>query len=163
MSNSLKPHGLPHFRFPCLPLSPRVSSNSCPLSQWCYPAISSSAALFSFHFQSFSASGCFPMSRLFTSCSPSIGASASASVLPMNIQGWSLLGLTDLIFLESKGLSRVFSSTTIPKHFFYGSQPFLWSNSYIHTWLLKKKNLWLYGSLLAKWCIFFLIHCLVLS
>ena len=117
------------------------------LFKFLIPAISSSAALFSFHFQSFSSSGCFPMSRLFTSHSPSIGASASASVLPMNIQSWSPLGLTGMIFLEPKGLSRVFSST-IPKHCFYGSQPFLWSNSYIHTWLLKKKKsliIWIFA------------------
>ena len=127
----------------CLPLFLRVSSKSCPLSQWCFPAISSSAALFSFHLQSFPASGGFPMSRLFASHSPSIGASASASVLPINIQGLFPLGLTGLIFSGSKGLSRVFSSTTIQKHHFYGSQPFLHPilTSIHDYWKRKKKTL----------------------
>ena len=97
---------------PCLSLSPRVFSNSCPFSQWCYLTISSSATFFSFYLQSFPASGYFPVSQLFASGGQSIGASASASVLPVNIQGWFSLGLTCLIFLLSKGLSRVFSSTT---------------------------------------------------
>ena len=118
MSDSLWPHGLQHTRLLCPSLSPRVCSNSCPLCQWCYPTISSSAARFSFPLQSFPASGSFPMSRLFASGGQSIGASASASVLPMNIQGWFSLGLTGLISLQSKGLSRVFSSTTIWKHHF---------------------------------------------
>ena len=94
--------------------------------------------------QSFPASGSFPMSQLFSSGGQSIGASASASVLPMNIQGWFLLGLTGLIFLLSKRLPRVFSSTTVWKYQFFSAQPFLWSNDYIHTWLLKKPQLWLY-------------------
>ena len=88
----------------------------------------------------------------------SIGA--SATVLPVNIQGWFLLGLTVLIFLQSKGLSRVFSNTTVWKHQFFGAQPSLWSNSHICTWLLEKPQLWLYGPLLAKWCLWFLIPCL---
>ena len=107
MSDSLQPHGLQHARLPCPSLSPRVCSNSCPLSWWCYITISSFAALFSFHFQSFPASGSFPMSCPFALGGPSIGASASASVLPMNIQGWFPLALTSLISLLSKGLSRV--------------------------------------------------------
>ena len=108
---TLQPHGLEHIRLPCPSLSPGVCSDSYPLSHWCYLTISSSAALFSFCLQSFPASGSFPMSRLFTSGGQSTGASASASVLPMNIQGWFPLGLTGLISLLSKGLSRVFSST----------------------------------------------------
>ena len=98
-------------RFPCPPLSPRVCSDSCSLSQWCYLTISSFAALFSFCLQSFLASGSFPMSRLFTSDGQSIGASASASVLPMNSRGWFPLGLIGLISLQSNGFSKVFSST----------------------------------------------------
>ena len=97
----------------------------------------------------------FPMSWLFTSGDQSIGASASASVLPVNIQGWFPLGLTGLISLVSKGLSRVFSSTTVGKHQFFSVQPSLWSNSHSHRWLLKKPSLWLYGPLLAKWCLWF--------
>ena len=132
-------------RLPCLSLSPRVCSSSCPLSWWCYLTISSSATLFSFCLQSFPASGYFPLSQLFASGGQSIGASTSASVLPMNIQDWLPLGLTALI---SKGLSRVFSSTTIGKHQFFGA-PSLWSNSHIGTWLLEKQQLWLHGPLLT--------------
>ena len=104
------------------PLSPRVCSNSCPLSRWCHPTISSSVTLFSSCPQSFPASGSFPMSQLFTSGGQNIGASASASVLPMNIQGWSPLGWTGWILL-SKGFSKVFSSATFRKHRFSGAQP----------------------------------------
>ena len=103
-------------------------SNSCPLSQWCHPAISSSVIFFSSHLQSFSASGSFPMTQFFPSGDQSIGASTSASVLPMSIQGWFPLGLTDLISLQSKGLSRVFSNTTVQKHQFFGAQPSSQSN-----------------------------------
>ena len=138
MSNSLGPHKLEHARFPCPSLSPRVCSNSCPLSQWYYPTISSSFTPFSSHPQSFPASGSFPKSQLFASGGQSIGASASASVLPMNIQGRFPLRFTGLIFLKSNGLSGVFSSTTIWKHHFFSVQPSLWSNSYILTWLLEK-------------------------
>ena len=102
---TLQPHGLQHFRLPCPSLSPRVCSNSCQLNQWCHPTISSSVAHFSYP-QYFSASGSFPVSWLFPSDGQSIGASASASILPMNIQGWFLLELTGLISLQSKGLSR---------------------------------------------------------
>ena len=112
VSDSLWPYGLQHARLPCSPLSPGVCSNSCPLSPWHCLTISSSAAHFSFCLQSFPASGSFPVSRHFTSSSQSTGASVSISVLPMNIQGWFSLGLTGLISLQSKGLSRVFSSTT---------------------------------------------------
>ena len=111
MSNFLQLPGLQHIRLLCPPLSPGVCSNSCPLGQWCHPTNSSFAAPFSFCLQSFPASGSFPMSQLFALGSQSIGASASASVLPMNIQGWFPLGLTGWISLQSKGLSRVFFSS----------------------------------------------------
>jgi len=113
VSNSLWPHELQHTRIPCPSLSHRVCSNSCPLSQWCHPIILFSAIPFSSYLQSFSASVSFPMSQLFASGGQSIGTSASASVLPMNIQGWFPLGLTGLISLQSKWLSRVFSSITV--------------------------------------------------
>ena len=116
VSDSLWPHGLQHARLPCPSPSPGACSNSCPSNQWCYPTILSSVVPFSSCLQSFPASGSFPMSWLFTSRGQSIGASASASVLPMNIQGWCLLGLSGLISLQSKGLSRVFSNTTVQKH-----------------------------------------------
>ena len=122
MSDSLWPHGLQHARLPCPSLSPRVGSNSCPLSRWCCPTISSSVVPFSSCPQSFPASGSFPISQVFASGGQSIGASVSASVLPMNIQGWFLLGLTCLISLQSKGLSRVFLSITGRKHQFSGTQ-----------------------------------------
>ena len=115
MSDSLWPHGLQHSRLPSPSPSPRVCSNSCPLSWWCHPTISSSVVVSSFCLQSFPASGSFQMSQLFTSGSPSIGASASASVFPINIQGWFPLGLTGLISLQSKGLSRVFSNNNKKK------------------------------------------------
>ena len=101
--------------------------------------------------------------QLFASGSQSIGASALASVLPVNIQGWFPLGLTSLICLLSKGLSRVFSNTTFWKHLFFGIQPSLWSDSHIRTWLLEKSSFWLYGTLLAKWYLCFLMCCLGLS
>ena len=103
------------------------------------------------------------MSLLFISGGQRIGALASAAVFPMNIQGWFPLGLTSLISLQFKGLSRVFSSTTIWKHQFFSTQPSLWSESHIHTWLLEKPQLWLYRSLSAKWCLCFLMCCLGLS
>ena len=137
MSNSLRYHGLQHTRLPCPSLSPGARSNSCPLSQWCHPTISSSITPFSSCPQTFSSSRSFPMNQLFASGGQSTGASASASVLPMNIQDWFPLRLTGLILL-SKELSRVFSSATVQKHQFFGSQPSLWSNSHIHTWLLEK-------------------------
>ena len=137
MSNSLWFHGLQHARLPCPSLFPRVCSNSYPGSRWCHPTISSSVAPFSCP-QSFLASGSFPMSQLFESGGHSIGASASASVLPMNIQDWFLFGLTSLTSLLSKGLSRVFSSTTVWKYQFFSTQPSLWSNFHIYTWQLEK-------------------------
>ena len=111
MSDSLRPHGLQHSRPPCPSSTPGACSNSCPLSQWCHSTISTSVVPFSFCPQSFPASGSLPMSWLFTSGGQSIGASASASVLAMNIQGWFPLGLAGLISLLTQGLSRVFSST----------------------------------------------------
>ena len=138
MSDSLWPHGLQHARLPCPSPTPGACSNSCPLSQWCHPTISSSVAPFSSHLRSFPASGTFPMSQFFASGGQSIGASASASVLPMNIQSWFPLGLTGLISLQSKELSRVFSSTIAWKHQFFSAQPSLWSNSHNNTWLLEK-------------------------
>ena len=115
MSDSLWPHGLQHARLPCPSLSPGVCSNSCSLSWWCRPTISSSVIPFSSCSQSFPAPESFPMSQLFTSSGHSIGASASASVLPMNIQGWFPLGFTGSISLLSKGFSRVFSGTIVRK------------------------------------------------
>ena len=113
-------------------------SNSWPLSQWCHPAISTSVTPFSSHPQSFPVSGSFPMSRLFTSNGQNIGDLASASVLPMNIQGWFPLEFTGLISFQPNGIWKVFFSTTNWKHRFFGNQPFLWSNSHICTWLLEK-------------------------
>ena len=118
MSFSLQPHRMQYARLPCPSPSPRACSNSCPLSQWCHPTISSSVIPFSSHLQSFPTSGSFPMSWLLTSGGQSIGASASASVLPMNIKGWFPLEWTGWISLQSKGLSRVFSKTTVQKHQF---------------------------------------------
>ena len=140
MSDSLWPHGLQNARLPCPSPTPGIYSNSCPLSQWCHPTTSSSVIPFSSCIQSFPASGSFPMSQFFTSGGKSIGASALASVLPMNIQGWFLLEFTGLISLQSKGLSRVFSSTTVRKHQFFSTQPSLWSNSHIYTWPLEKPS-----------------------
>ena len=130
-------YGLQHIRLPCPLVSPEVFSNSCPLSQWCNLTISSSTTLFTFCFQSFPASGSFLKSQLFPSGGQSTGALASASVLPMNIQGGFRLGLIGSI-LESMRISSVFSSTTIQKHQFFGAQLSLWSNSHILTWLLEK-------------------------
>ena len=122
VSNSLPPHGLQHARPPCPSPTPRVYSNPCPLSLWCHPAISSSVVPFSSCPQSLPASGSFPMSQLFAWGAQSIGVSASALVLPMNIQDWFLLGWTGWISLQSKGLWRVFSNTTVQKHQFFGAQ-----------------------------------------
>ena len=125
MSNSLQSHGLQHARLPCPSPTPGAYSNSCPSSQWCHPTISSSVVPFSSLLQSFPASGSFPMSQFFASGGQSFGVSVSASVLPMNIQDWFPLGLTGLI-LQSKGLSRVFSNTTVLKHEFLLTQLCLW-------------------------------------
>ena len=149
-------HGLQHARLPCPSLAPGVCSNSyfqisktwiskfmfskfaSILIQWCHPTISFSFALFSPCPQSFPASRSFPKSWLFASGDQSIGASGSTSVLSVNIRGWFPLGLTGLISLLFKGLSRILSSTTIQEHWFFHTQPSLWSNSLIRTWLLEK-------------------------
>ena len=138
MSDYLKPRGLQHVRLSCPSPSPRLCSNSCPLSWWFYLTISSSAAPFSSCFQPFPASGSLPMSQLFSSGDQSTEALASASVLPTNSHYWFPLGLTGLVSLRSKGLSSVFFSTTVWKHWFFRAQPPLWSNSHIPIWLLDK-------------------------
>ena len=138
VSDSLWTHESQHARPPCPSPTPGVHSDSRLLSQWCHPTISSSVIPFSSSLQSFPASGFFQMNQLFPSGGQSIGVSASMSVLPMNTQEWSPLGWTGWIFLQSKGLSRVFFNTTVQKHQFFGAQLSLWSNSHIHTWLLEK-------------------------
>ena len=150
------PHELQHARPPCPSLTPGVYPNPCPLSQWCHPTISSSLVPFSVCLQSFPASGSFPMRQVFTSAGQSIGASASASVHPVSIQGWFPLGMTGVISLQSKGLSRSFYSTMVQKYQVFSTQSCLWFNSHIHTWLLEKLQLWLYRHLSAKWCLCFL-------
>ena len=136
MSDSLQPHGLQYCRLPCPSLSHGVCSNLRLLCWWCHPTISSSVSPFSSCPQSFPASSSFPVCQLFASGGQSIGA--SASVLPVNIQDRFPLGLTGLISSQSKGLSRVFYSTTVQKYQFFGSPPSLYSNSHFHTWLLEK-------------------------
>ena len=138
ISNSLKPHELQHTRPPCPLPTPGVHPNPCPLNQWCHPTISSSVIPFSSCPQSFPASGSFQISQLFASGGQSIRVSASASFLPMNTQDWSLLGWTGWISLQSKGLSRFFSNTTVQKHQFFCAQLSSQSNSHIHTWPLEK-------------------------
>ena len=137
ISNSLRPHGLQYARPPCLSPTPGVYLNSRPSSRWCHLAISSSVVPFSTCPQSLPASGSFPVSQLFAWGGQSIGVSASASILPMNTQDWSPLGWTGWISLQSKGLSRVFSNTTVQKHQFFGTQLSSQSNSHIHTWPLE--------------------------
>ena len=122
VSNSLWPHGLQHARLPCPSPAPGVYSNSCPLSWWCQPNTSFSVVPFSSCHQSFPASGSFPMSQFFASGGQSIGVSALAPFLPMNIQDWFPLGWTGWVSLQSKGLSRVFSNTMVQKHQFFGTQ-----------------------------------------
>ena len=138
VSDSLRPHESQHARPPCPSQTPGVLSNSCASSWWCHPAISSSVVPFSSCPQSLPASGSFPMSQLFTWGGQSIGVSALASVLPLNTQDWSPLGWTGWFSLQSKGLSRVFSNTTVQKHQFFGTQLTSQSNSHIHTWPLEK-------------------------
>ena len=145
MSNSLWPQGLQHARLLCPLSSSGACSDLCSLSQWCHPTISSSVTPFSSCPQSFPASGTFPVNQFFRSGGQSIEATASASVLPVNFHGLFPLGLTGFISLLSKGLSRVFSSTTVWKYHFLGIQPSLWFNSHIHTWLLEKSKFWLCG------------------
>ena len=137
ISNSLRPHGLQHARPPCPSPTPRACSNSCPWSQWCHPTISSPVIHFPC-FQSFPESGSFPMSWFFASGGQSTGVSALASVLPKKSQGWSPLEWIGWISLQSKGLSRVFSNTTVQKHQFFSAQPSSQSNSHIHTWPQEK-------------------------
>ena len=138
MSNSFWPQESQHTRPPCLSPTPRIYPNSCPSNWWCHPAISSSVIPFSSCTQSLPASGSFPMSWLFTSGGQSIGVSALVSVLPMNTQDWSSLGWPGWISLQSKGLSRVFSNTTVQKHQFFGAHLSWQSHSHIHTWPLEK-------------------------
>ena len=136
---TLRPHESQHTRPPCPSPSPRVHPNSRASSRWCHPAISSSVVPFSSCPQSLPASESFPMSQLFTWGGQSIGVSASASVLPMDTQDWSPLEWTGWISLQSKGLSRVFSNTTVQKHWFFGTPKLSsQSNSHIHTWPLEK-------------------------
>ena len=136
MSDFLWPHGLQHARLPCPSLSPGVCTNSCPLSQWCHPTISSSVIPSPPTFNLSQHQGLFQ----WVSSSHQVAKvlSFSYSISPSNIQRWFPLGLIGLVSLQSKGLSRVFSNTTVQKHQFLGAQPSLWSNSHIRTWLLKK-------------------------
>ena len=138
MSYSLRPHGLQHTRLPCLSPSPGTCPNSCPLNLWCHPTISSFVIPFSSFPQSFQASGSFQISQPFASGGQIIGVSASASVLPVNIQDWSPLRWTNWISLQSKRLSRVFSNTTVQTHQFFSAQLSSQSNSHIHTWPQEK-------------------------
>ena len=138
VSDSLWSHGLQHVRLPCPSSTLGACSNSCPLSQWCHPTISSSIIPISSCLKSLPASGSFLMSQLFALGGQSIGASASGSVLPMNIQDWFPLRFTGLISFQSKGLTSVFPNTTVHKHQFFSAQLSLWSNSHIHTRLLEK-------------------------
>ena len=133
MSDSLQTQELQHTRPPCPSPTPGVYSNSCSSSWWCHPTILSCVIPFSSRLQSFPASGSFQISQLFTSGGQSTGVSASTSVLPMNTQDWFPLGWTGWISLQSKGLSRVFSNTTVQKHQFFGAQLSSQSNSHIHT------------------------------
>ena len=171
MSDSLQPHELQHARLRHHSLSPSVCSNSCPLSRWCHPTISSSVTSFSSCLQSFLASGSFPMSQLFTPGGQSVGASASSSVLAKNIKGWFPLGLTGFISLLSKGLSGVFSSTTVWKHSSVLSLPYSPTLSSIHDYWKKhsfdiyvSKVMSLLFNTLSRFVIAFLPrskHCLI--
>ena len=138
VSDSLRPHEPQHARPPCPSPTPGVHPNPCLSSQWCHPTISSSVVPFSSCPQSFPESGSFQMSQLFAWGGQSIGISASTSVLPINTQDWSPLGWTGWISLLYKGLSRVFSNTTVQKHQFFSTQPSSQSNSHIHTWPQEK-------------------------
>ena len=162
MSDSWWPHEPQHSRPPCPSPTPGVHPNPCPLNQWCHATISSSVIPFSSCPQSFPASGCFPMSQIFASGGQSIGLSVSTSVLPMNTQDWSPLGWTGWISLQFKGLSSVFSNTTVQKHQFFGTQLSLQSNSrWTTSYMTTGKTIALIRRpLLAKWCLCFLISCL---
>ena len=157
MSDSLQLHELQHARPPCPSPTPGVHSDSRPSSQWCHPAISSSAVRFSSCSQSLPASESFPMSQLFAWGGQRNGVSALASFLPKKSQEWSPSEWTSWISLQSKGLSRVFSNTTVQKHQFFGAQPSSQSNSHIHTRPLEKPEPWLDGPFFAKWCLCFWI------
>ena len=175
MSDSLQPHGLQHARLLCPSPTPGACSNSHPSSWWFHPGISSSVIPFSFCFQSFPASGSFPMRQFFTSGGQRIGASASASVLPMNIQNWFPLGWTGWISLLSKGLSRVFSNTTVQKHQFFSAQLYdptltsihdYWKNhSFDNIWTFVGKVMSLLFNMLSRLVIAFLPRskCLLIS
>ena len=157
VSDSLRSHGLQHPRLPCPSPTPGVHSNSCPLSHWCHPTISSSVVPFSCP-QSFPASGSSQMSQLATSGGQSIGVSASTSVLPMNTQDWSPLGWTGWMSLQSKGLSRVFFNTTVQKHQFFGARL---SSHLSHSYMTTGKTIALTRrTFVAKECLCFLICCL---
>ena len=160
VSDSLRPHGLQHARPPCPSPTPRVHPNSCPLSQWYHPTISSSVIPLSSCPQSFPASGSFPKSQFFTSGGQSIGVSASTSVLPVNTQDWSTLGWTSWISLQSKGVSRLFSNTTVQKHQFFSAQLSSQSNSHIHTWPLEEPWPWLDGPCSFLSPFFFFCNCM---
>ena len=149
MSDTLQPHELQHARPPCPLPTPRVQWDSCPSSQWCHPAISSSVVPFS-SCPNPSQHQSFPMSQLFAWGGQSTGVWALASFLPKKSQGWSLSEWTGWISLQSKGLSRVFSNTTVQKHQFFGTQLSSQSNSHIHTWPQEKRQPWLDEPLLAK-------------
>ena len=138
VSDSLRLHEPQHTRPPCPSPTPRVHPNSCPLNRWCHPTISSSVVPFSSCPQSFPALGSFQMSQFFATGGQCIGASASTSVFPMNTQDWPPLGWTGWIFLQSKGLERVFSNTTVQKHQFFSAQLSWQSNCHIYTWPLEK-------------------------
>ena len=139
MSNSLQPNGLQYARLTCPSPTPRACSNSCPLSRWCYPTISSSVVPFSSCLQYFPASGSFPMSQFFTSGGQKVlELQLQHQSFQLNIQDLFPLGWTGWISLQSKGLSRVFSNTTVQKHQFFSAQFSLCSTSHIHTWLLER-------------------------
>ena len=157
MLDSLQPHGLQQARPPCPSPASRVYLNSCPLSQWCHPTISSSVIPTSSCLQSFSASGSFQISQFFSSGGQSIGVSASTLVLPMNIQDWFPLEWTGCIFLQSKGLSRVFSNTTVQKHQFFGT---FFIVQLSHPYMTTRKTIAWTWTLLAKSCLCFWICCL---
>ena len=159
-SNSLQSHGLQYTRPPCPSQPPKVCPSSCSLHQWCCPVISSSDILFSFCWQCFPASGTFSMSHLFTSDDQNIGASTSASVLPVNVQGWSPLRWTVFISLLSKGLSGVFFSTTVRRYPFFGILPSLWFSFHNCTWPLEDHSFDYTDLCWQNKGLCFLAHCL---
>ena len=163
VSDSLRPHESQHTRPPCPSQTPGVYSNSCPSSWWWHPAISSSVVPFSSCPQSFPASWSFPMSQDFASGGQSTGVSTSTSVLPMNTQDWSPLGWTGWISLQSKGLSRVFSNTTVQNHQFFSTKLSWQSNSHIQAWPLEKPWPWLDRPLLANVSLLNMLSMLVMT